>query len=94
MSRFRKTLKKIDKQYKDAISLDTYPSIIKAIENNISSTSTSKKEHINHAKEAQQLNTKIKCPVCGSYLVIRTAKEITLNSMDALLIQIADTQGQ
>lgn len=78
MSELRKTLDSIDTDFRNTLSLIDIVKIKRTIQKNISSSDS--KNHVAYVKSVQclektgELHNQAKCPICGSKLVIRTAK--------------------
>lgn len=77
MSELRRTLKSIDRDYKDSITVDEILKIRETIAENISSSNS--KGHVSYVEEVQNMKRsgefkQVRCPLCGSYLVVRTVK--------------------
>ena len=77
MSELRRTLKSIDRDYKDSISIDEILKIREVIAENISSSNS--KGHVSYVKEVQNNRqagdfSQVRCPLCGANLVVRTVK--------------------
>lgn len=77
MSELRKTLKSIDRDFQEAVSATKISEINKLIGDNISSSNS--KGHVSYVREVQNMKSsgylnQIRCPLCGSYLVVRTVK--------------------
>ncbi len=77
MSELRRTLKSIDRGYKDLITVDEILEIRGTIAENTSLSNS--REHVSYVKEVQNMKSagefgRVRCPLCGANLVVRTVK--------------------